>query len=179
MSRVGKKPIPVPEKTKISFSNGIVTVQGKNGTLTQTVHPAVELQIDSQQINILLKQDDRKGRALHGLVRSLINNMVIGVSKGFQRVLEINGIGYRVELKGRNLLFSLGYSHPVDFPLPEGVTATVEKNNIVKLAGIDKHLLGQTAARLRSLRSPEPYKGKGVKFAEEHIQRKAGKTGTK
>ena len=179
MSRVGKKPISLPEKTKVSFSDGTVTVQGKNGTLTQTVHPAVELQIDAQQVNILLKQDDRKGRALHGLVRSLINNMVIGVSKGFERVLEINGIGYRVELKGKSLLFSLGYSHPIDFPLPEGVTATVEKNNVVKLSGIDKHLLGQTAARLRSLRSPEPYKGKGVKFAEEHIQRKAGKTGTK
>lgn len=179
MSRVGKKPIPLPEKTKVTFSNGVVTVQGKNGTLTQTVHPAVELQIDAQQINVNLKQDDRKGQALHGLVRSLLNNMVIGVSKGFQRTLEINGIGYRVELKGKSLLFSLGYSHPIDFPLPEGVTATIEKNNIIKLAGIDKHLLGQTAARLRSLRAPEPYKGKGVKFAEEHIQRKAGKTGTK
>jgi large subunit ribosomal protein L6 len=178
MSRVGKKPIPLPETTKVTFSDGMVTVKGKNGTLTQTVHPAVELQIDAQQINILLKQDDRKGRALHGLVRSLVNNMVTGVSKGFERVLEINGIGYRVELKGKSLLFSLGYSHPIDFPLPEGVSATVEKNTI-KLTGIDKHLLGQTAARLRSLRSPEPYKGKGVKFAEEHIQRKAGKTGTK
>jgi large subunit ribosomal protein L6 len=178
MSRVGKKPIHLPETTKVTFSDGMVTVKGKNGTLTQTVHPAVELQIDAQQINILLKQDDRKGRALHGLVRSLVNNMVTGVSKGFERVLEINGIGYRVELKGKSLLFSLGYSHPIDFPLPEGVSAAVEKNTI-KLTGIDKHLLGQTAARLRSLRSPEPYKGKGVKFAEEHIQRKAGKTGTK
>jgi large subunit ribosomal protein L6 len=178
MSRVGKKPIPLPEATKVTVSNGTVTVQGKNGTLTQAIHPAVELQIDAQQVDIILKQDDRKGRALHGLVRSLVNNMVIGVSKGFERVLEINGIGYRVELKGKSLLFSLGYSHPIDFPLPEGVSATVEKSTI-KLTGIDKHLLGQTAARLRSLRSPEPYKGKGVKFAEEHIQRKAGKTGTK
>jgi large subunit ribosomal protein L6 len=179
MSRIGKKPIPLPDKTKVSFANGTVTVQGKNGTLKEVVHPAVELQIDNHQVNVILKQEDRKGSALQGLVRSLVNNMVIGVSKGFERVLEINGIGYRAELKGKSLVFSLGYSHPVDFALPEGISATVEKNTIVKLSGIDKHLLGQTAARLRCLRPPEPYKGKGVKYAEERIQRKAGKTGTK
>jgi large subunit ribosomal protein L6 len=179
MSRVGKKPIPIPEKTKITYTDGTVTVQGKNGTLTQDVHPAVDLRIDSDQITVSVVKDDRKSRALQGLMRSLLNNMVIGVSKGFERVLEINGIGYRAESKGKSLLFSLGYSHPIDFALPEGVTATVEKNNVVKLSCIDKHLLGQTAARIRQLRSPEPYKGKGIKYAEENIQRKAGKTGTK
>ena len=179
MSRVGKKPITIPEKTKITYNDGLVTIQGKNGTLTQDIHPAVDLKIDKDQINVTVVKDDRKSRALQGLTRSLLSNMVTGVSKGFERVLEINGIGYRAEAKGKSILFSLGYSHPIDFTLPEGVTDTVEKNNVVKLSCIDKQLLGQTAARIRQLRSPEPYKGKGIKYAEEHIQRKAGKTGTK
>ena len=179
MSRVGKKPIPIPEKTKVSCKEGTVTVQGKNGTLTQTLHHAIDLKIEADQVNVIMKAEDRKSRALQGLTRSLVNNMVLGVSKGFERILEINGIGYRAESKGKSILFSLGYSHPIDFPLPEGVTATVEKNNVVKLSSIDKHLLGETAARIRQLRAPEPYKGKGIKYAEEYIQRKAGKTGTK
>jgi large subunit ribosomal protein L6 len=179
MSRVGKKPIPIPEKTKVTFKDGTVTVQGKNGTLTQEVHSAIELKIENDQINVLMLDDKRETGALQGLTRSLVNNMVVGVSTGFERVLEINGIGYRAEAKGKSIVFNLGYSHPIDFPLPEGISATVEKNNIVKLNGIDKHLLGQTAARIRQLRPPEPYKGKGVKYAEEYIQRKAGKTGTK
>jgi large subunit ribosomal protein L6 len=179
MSRVGKKPIPIPDKTKVTFNDGTVTVQGKNGTLTQAVHSAIDLKIENDQINIVMLDDKRETRALQGLTRSLVNNMVVGVSTGFERVLEINGIGYRAEAKGKSIVFNLGYSHPIDFPLPEGISATVEKNNIVKLNGIDKHLLGQTAARIRQLRPPEPYKGKGVKYAEEYIQRKAGKTGTK
>lgn len=179
MSRVGKKPIPIPDKTKVTFKDGTVTVQGKNGTLTQAVHPAIDLKIENDRINVVMLNDKRDTRALQGLTRSLVNNMVVGVSTGFERVLEINGIGYRAEAKGKSIVFNLGYSHPIDFPLPEGISATVEKNNIVKLNGIDKHLLGQTAARIRQLRPPEPYKGKGVKYAEEYIQRKAGKTGTK
>jgi large subunit ribosomal protein L6 len=123
--------------------------------------------------------ETRENNALQGLTRSLVANMVTGVSNGFERVLEINGIGYRAELKGNSIVFSLGYSQPIDFNLPEGVAATVEKNNVVKLMGIDKELLGRTAASIRQLRPPEPYKGKGIKYAEEHIQRKAGKTGTK
>lgn len=179
MSRVGKKPIPIPEKTTISYNDGTLTVKGKNGTLTQKVHSDVDLNIDGAEINVIIKNENRKMRALQGMTRSLVNNMVVGVSQGFERVLEINGIGYRAEAKGKSILFNLGYSHPIDFALPEGVSATVEKNVVVKLSGIDKQLLGQTAARIRMLRPPEPYKGKGVKYAEEHIQRKAGKTGTK
>jgi large subunit ribosomal protein L6 len=179
MSRVGKKPIPIPEKTKVTFQDQMVTVQGKNGTLTQEIHGAIDLKIENNQVNVVMRKEQRDSRALQGLTRSLVNNMVVGVSKGFERILEINGIGYRVESKGKGLLFNLGFSHPIDFLLPEGVSATVEKNNIIKLSGIDKHLLGQTAARIRQLRPPEPYKGKGVKYSEEHIQRKAGKTGTK
>ena len=179
MSRVGKKPIPIPEKTKLTLADRILTVQGKNGTLTLSIHPDVILEIGKEEVTVAPVKEDRKTRALQGMTRSLVNNMVTGVSQGFERVLEINGIGYRAEAKGNSIVFSLGYSHPINFPLPEGVNATVEKNNIVKLTGIDKQLLGQTAAQIRQLRPPEPYKGKGVKYAEEYIQRKAGKTGTK
>jgi large subunit ribosomal protein L6 len=179
MSRVGKKPIPIPEKIKVDYKNRVVTVQGKNGTLTQEIHPDVDVSIDKDEINVVLNDQSRKTVALQGMTRSLLNNMVTGVANGFERVLEINGIGYRAEVKGKSIVFNLGYSHPIDFPLPEGVSAQVEKNNVVKINGIDKQLIGQTAARIRQLRPPEPYKGKGIKYAEEHIMRKAGKTGTK
>lgn len=179
MSRVGKKPIPVPEKTTITYQNGTITVKGANGTLSHDVHPEIDLNITKEQIDVVMKTENRKNRALQGMTRSLVANLIDGVSKGFERILEINGIGYRAEAKGSNVVLNLGYSHPIEFPLPEGIKATVEKNNIVKLSGIDKYLLGQTAAKIRQLRPPEPYKGKGIKYAEEHIQRKAGKTGTK
>jgi len=179
MSRIGKKPISIPDKTKVTFNNGVVTVQGKNGSLAQTVHADVDLKIEDNVINVVAANQSRKTVALQGMTRSIVDSMVTGVTQGFERVLEINGIGYRAETKGKSILFNLGYSHPIDFELPAGISATVEKNNVVKLAGIDKQLLGQTAARIRELRPPEPYKGKGVKYAEEHIIRKAGKTGTK
>jgi len=179
MSRIGKKPISIPDKTKVTFSNGVVTVQGKNGSLSQAVHADVDLKIENNVINVIAVDQSRKTVALQGMTRSILGSMVTGVTKGFERVLEINGIGYRAETKGKSIVFNLGYSHPIDFELPAGISATVEKNNVVKLAGIDKQLLGQTAARIRDLRPPEPYKGKGIKYAEEHIIRKAGKTGTK
>ncbi|MEJ2638697.1 MAG: 50S ribosomal protein L6 [Desulfosarcinaceae bacterium] len=179
MSRVGKKPIAIPEKTQVSLKADIITVKGPKGTLTRQIHPGVKLDIGDSEIRAVIDSQDRKSRALQGLVRSLVANMVTGVSVGFERVLQINGIGYRAEAKGKSVLFNLGYSHPIDFPLPEGITAEVDKNNTVKLTGIDKELLGQTAASIRQLRAPEPYKGKGIKYADEYIQRKAGKTGTK
>lgn len=179
MSRVGKKPIAIPEKTEVSLKADILTVKGPKGTLARQIHPAVKLDIGDAEIKAVIDSQDRKTRALQGLVRSLVANMVIGVSAGFERVLHINGIGYRAEAKGKSVLFNLGYSHPIDFPLPDGITAEVDKNNSVKLMGIDKELLGQTAASIRQLRPPEPYKGKGIKYADEYIQRKAGKTGTK
>lgn len=179
MSRVGKKPISIPEKIKASYQQRVVTIQGANGTLTQQIHPKIDLRIDGQTITVGMRDNNRKTAALQGMTRSLISNMVEGVSKGFERVLEINGIGYRAEARGKSIVFNLGFSHPVDFPLPEGISATVDKNNTLKLAGIDKQLIGQTAARIRQLRPPEPYKGKGIKYAEEYIQRKAGKKGTK
>ncbi len=179
MSRIGKKPISVPEKTKVTIEDGNITVQGKNGSLSLAIHPDVEVKIEENQIIIEQNSRDRKKDALQGMVRSLVQNMVTGVSQGFERILEINGIGYRAESKGSTILLNLGYSHPINFQLPDGIAASVEKNNIIKLTGIDKHLIGQTAARIRQLRPPEPYKGKGIKYQEEFIQRKAGKTGTK
>jgi large subunit ribosomal protein L6 len=179
MSRVGKKPIQVPDKTKIDYKNKVLTVQGDKGNLTREIHQAVDLEIADNVIHVTMLNESRENRALQGLTRSLVANMVTGVSTGFERVLEINGIGYRAELKGKSIVFNLGFSNPITFDLPEGVSATSEKNNIVKLFAIDKELLGRTAASIRQLRPPEPYKGKGIKYAEEYVQRKAGKTGTK
>lgn len=179
MSRVGKKEIILPDKTKIDFKGRELVVRGEKGTLVRTIHPAVDLSITDNTLSVTIEQDDRKTRSLQGLTRSLVANMVDGVSKGFERTLEIHGIGYRAEMKGKSIVLNLGFSHPIDFPLPEGIDATVDKNNVIKLTGIDKEKVGQTAASIRKLRKPEPYKGKGVKYAEEYIQRKAGKTGTK
>jgi large subunit ribosomal protein L6 len=178
MSRVGRKPIPIPDNTKILYKDGFITVQGEKGTLTRTVHPDVDLKIEDRVVNVTTKKDDRSTHAVQGLVRSLVANMITGVSKGFERILEINGIGYRAEVKGKNVVFNLGYSHPVTFNVPEDIAVSIEKNSL-KLAGTDKEKLGHTAASIRRLRPPEPYKGKGIKYAEEYIQRKAGKTGTK
>jgi large subunit ribosomal protein L6 len=179
MSRVGKKIINIPGKASVDLKGSKLVVKGEKGTLTRILHPAVNLEIKDNTISVTISQEDRKARSLQGLTRSLVSNMVDGVSKGFERSLEINGIGYRAEMKGRSIVLNLGYSHPIDFPLPEGIDATVDKNNVIKITGIDKEKVGQTAASIRKLRKPEPYKGKGVKYAEEYIQRKAGKTGTK
>jgi large subunit ribosomal protein L6 len=179
MSRIGKKPIPIPDKTNVDFKDQTITVKGEKGSLTRSIHPDVELNIEKSVISVLPKTDNRQGRAIQGLVRSLVANMVTGVSNGFERVLEINGIGYRADLKGDQIVFNLGYSHPIEFALPNGISASIDKNNVIRLNGIDKELLGHTAAFIRSLRPPEPYKGKGVKYAEEQIIRKAGKSGAK
>ena len=179
MSRVGKQPIPVTDGIKISYKDRQITVQGQKGTLGREIHPAVDLEIKDNIVTVVMKRDDRESRALQGLTRSLVANMITGVDKGFERILVINGIGYRAELKGKAILFNLGYSHPINFDLPEGITADIDKKNVIKLLGIDKELIGRTAASIRQLRPPEPYKGKGIKYAEEYIQRKAGKTGTK
>jgi large subunit ribosomal protein L6 len=179
MSRVGKKPIPIPANTKISYKDRSLTIEGKKGKLSREIHPAVDLSIADGIIKVLLAKELKTGRALQGLTRSLVANMLTGVSQGFERVLEINGIGYRAELKGKALVFHLGFSTPKEFALPEGVSAAVDKNTIVKLSGIDKEELGRTAAAIRSMKPPEPYKGKGIRYAGERIHKKAGKTGTK
>lgn len=179
MSRVGKKPIPIPEKTKIDYKNRHITVQGAKGTLERTIPPVVDLEIDKDEIRVTCPDEKNATRALQGLTRSLVANMITGVSTGFERILEINGIGYRATLNGKTIVLNLGFSHPIDFELPDGVDAAIDRNNVIKLSGIDKEKVGQTAAAIRRLKPPEPYKGKGIKYAEEYIQRKAGKTGTK
>ncbi|MCP4690874.1 MAG: 50S ribosomal protein L6 [Desulfobacterales bacterium] len=179
MSRVGKKPIPLDENATVTYKDRFVTVKGKKGTLSRTIHPAVDLEIEDGVIKVVTIKDGREQRALQGLTRSLVANMITGVSKGFERALEINGIGFRATAAGATLELALGFSHPISFPLPDGISAEVDRNNTIKLSGIDKELLGHTAAALRRLRPPEPYKGKGIKYAEERIRRKAGKTGTK
>jgi large subunit ribosomal protein L6 len=179
MSRVGKKPISIPEKTKVTYTDRVVTVVGEKGTLSQSINSAVDLKIENGVMNVTMVAEDRNSRALQGLTRSLIANMIFGVNKGFERKLEINGIGYRAELSGKQIILHVGYSNPVPFDLPEGISATVEKNNNIILSGIDKQKVGLAAAAIRKIRPPEPYKGKGIKYSEEHIRRKAGKTGTK
>lgn len=176
MSRIGKKEINIPAGVKVTYSDRIITVKGENGSMERSVHSAVDLDIKDDTINVIIISKERKADMFQGMMRSLIANMVTGVSKGFQRGLEINGIGYRAEVKGNNILFNIGYSHPIDFEIPKGISAQIEKN-VITLSGFDKELLGHTAASIRSLRPPEPYKGKGIKYAEERIQRKAGKTG--
>jgi large subunit ribosomal protein L6 len=177
MSRVGKKPVQIPEKTNVKFENGVLTVQGAKGTLTRAIHPAVDLKIQDGVLDVIACEDKRTSHALQGLTRSLVANMITGVNKGFERTLVINGIGYRAELQGSTIIFNVGYSIPVKFDLPEGISASIERNTTVKLSGIDKEKLGLAAAAIRKIRPPEPYKGKGVKYAKEHIRRKAGKAG--
>ncbi|OQY05396.1 MAG: 50S ribosomal protein L6 [Desulfobacteraceae bacterium 4572_123] len=179
MSRVGKKVIPIPEKVKILYKDRLITVQGEKGKLSRTIHPAVELEIDEKTIKVVVIGKQKDSSAIQGLTRSLVANMITGIDKGFERVLKINGIGYRADVQGKNIVFNIGYSNPVNFAIPEGLSVSIDKNNVIRLTGIDKEKLGVAAASIRSLRPPEPYKGKGIKYAEEYIMRKAGKTGTK
>jgi large subunit ribosomal protein L6 len=177
MSRIGRKPIPVPAGVKVAVDAGAgaVRVEGPKGKLSHTLPSGISVKAEAAVLTVDRSSDNRNVRALHGLTRSLIANMVHGVKDGFERKLEIVGIGYRAQLQGKNLQLALGYSHPVIFPLPEGIQAEVEKQVSITLRGADKALLGQTAALLRGLRKPDPYKGKGIKYADEYIRRKVGK----
>jgi large subunit ribosomal protein L6 len=175
MSRIGKQPIPVPSGVTITLDPGSVKVKGPKGALAAAVSPLVDLKLEGSVLNVARREDTREARSVHGLTRTLVANMVVGVSEGFRRVLEINGVGYRAEAKGNAIQLALGYSHPIVFPLPQGVQAKVDKQTVVTLEGADRQVLGETAAAIRKLRPPEPYKGKGIKYAEEKIRRKAGK----
>jgi large subunit ribosomal protein L6 len=179
MSRVGKKPIPIPKEVKVVLTAEGLTVKGPKGELSRSMPPQLSLLIEGNQVLLRPQDDSQKVRALFGLFRTLVANMVKGVAEGFERVLEIQGVGYRAEIQGGQLVLNLGYSHPVPFQLPEGISAQVEKQTRVILRGIDRDLLGLTAARIRRFRPPEPYKGKGIKYLEEKIRRKVGKTGSK
>ena len=178
MSRVGKRPIPIPDKVKVDFKGRTLSIKGPKGDLSRVIHADVELAVKDGLIHVIASGNSKRTTALQGLTRTLAANMVTGVTQGFERVLEIIGVGYRVNLKSNVLTFVIGYSHPVVYKLPDGITASVGKNRVV-LAGIDKELLGSTAATIRSFRKPEPYKGKGIKYAEERIRRKVGKSGAK
>ena len=179
MSRVGKKPVDLPSGVQVTIEDSKIEVKGPKGTLSRELHPLVKVEQQDGKVVITPIDESLKARGLWGLFRSLIANMVQGVNGGFTKVLEINGVGYRAEVAGSTLKLTLGFSHPVEFALPEGISGSVDKNTVITLSGIDKELLGQTAATIRAFRPPEPYKGKGIKYAEETIRRKVGKAGVK
>ena len=178
MSRIGKKVIDIPGGVKVALSGTEVNVQGPKGNLKKDIPAGVKVEVEAALIRVCPPENPRETTAMQGLTRSLIANMVDGVTKGFEKTLEINGVGYRAELQGKVLKLALGYSHPIDYALPEGISAEVDtKANKIVVQGIDKELVGATAAKIRSFREPEPYKGKGIKYADERIIRKAGKAG--
>ncbi|MGH8792868.1 MAG: 50S ribosomal protein L6 [Stackebrandtia sp.] len=178
MSRIGRLPIQVPSGVDVKIDGANVKVKGPKGELSQALDEPITIdKNDDGSLQVSRPDDERRSRALHGLFRSLVANMVVGVSEGYRKTLEINGTGYRVQQKGQDLEFSLGFSHPVVVTPPEGVTFKVEKPVLFHVEGIDKQLVGETAAKIRKIRPPEPYKGKGVKYADERIRRKAGKAG--
>jgi len=178
MSRVGKLPVQIPEKVKVAVDGNVVKVEGPKGKMAFPYSPKLKIEVAGSEVKVSRPDDSRESKSLHGLTRKLVVNAVAGVAKGYERVLEISGVGFKAEARGREINFVLGYSHPVVFQLPEGVTAEVDaKQTRIVVRGVDKHLLGLTAAKIRALRVPEPYKGKGIKYAEEIVRRKEGKTG--
>jgi large subunit ribosomal protein L6 len=180
MSRIGKLPVPIPEGVQVDIQGQQITVKGPKGTLSLAAHPAVQVQVEERHVVCRRSTDEKFHKALHGLTRSLLHNMVEGVVKGFERKLELVGVGYRASMLGpTNLNLSLGYSHPILYPVPQGIKIEVKDQTQVTVSGIDKQLVGAVAAKIRGFRPPEPYKGKGVKYAEERIRRKAGKAGAK
>lgn len=176
MSRIGKKPIPLAKGVEARIEGGVVTIKGPKGALKQSIVDRVSVVVEDGNILVMRQGDDRRSRSFHGLMRSLLANMVTGVSDGFSKSLEVNGVGYRAEVSGKTLNMSLGFAHQVSCPIPEGVAIQVDKNKIT-VQGIDKQLVGTVAAKIRSYRPVEPYKGKGIKYIGEHVVRKAGKAG--
>ena len=179
MSRIGNKPITVPDGVEVKIDGHKITVKGPKGTLEREIHKNISLEMNENTIKVIRKNDEPANRSLHGLTRTLINNMVIGVTNGFEKTLEVNGIGYRAQKQGNKLVLTLGYSHPVEIEEIEGITIDVPNPNTIVVKGIDKQLVGQVAANIREKREPEPYKGKGIKYAGERIIRKEGKAGGK
>lgn len=176
MSRIGKMPIPIPKGVTVNCSDSKVEVKGPKGQLNHPLPSGISVSVEGEKVYVLRANDQRSLKALHGLTRSIIANMVIGVFQGFEKKLEIVGVGFRADTQGNDLKLSLGFSHPVLFPLPEGIKAEVEKQTLITLKGIDKQLLGNVAAKLRSVKPPEPYKGKGIRYLGERIRKKVGKT---
>lgn len=178
MSRIGKQPITVPEKVNVNLDGALIKVKGPKGELDFTISPEIDVKLEDGKINVSANKETKKAKSLWGLTRTLVNNMVVGVTDGFTKSLEFNGVGYKAAVKGDTLTLNLGYSHPIDYKLPEGVEAKVEKNTI-SISGCSKELVGFVAAKIRTFRPPEPYKGKGIKYSDEVIIRKAGKTAAK
>lgn len=179
MSRIGNKPITVPAGVEVTLDDNHITVKGPKGTLAKELHNNMEVTLDGNVITVKRPNDEAFNRSLHGLTRTLINNMIEGVLNEYSRTLEVNGVGYRAQLKGKKLVMNLGYSHPVEMDAPEGITFEVPNPNTIIVKGVDKETVGQTAAVIRTKRPPEVYRGKGIKYAEEHIRRKEGKAGKK
>lgn len=179
MSRVGILPVALPSGVKVNVAERQFTVEGPKGKLSQDYDPQIEIKVTDGAAFVSRKNESKKAKSFHGLYRNLLNNMVIGVSKGFSRVLIINGVGYRAEVKGKMLVMNLGYSNPIEYPIPEGMEIEADGPTKITVRGIDKARVGQVASELRGLRPPEPYKGKGVKYEDEHIRRKVGKSGVK
>jgi len=179
VSRIGKKIIDIPKSVTVTLEGGIVKVKGPKGELQRTIHPNMKVEMKDDQIEVKRPDDFKENRALHGLTRALIQNMILGVNAEYKKTLDIVGVGYKVELKGENLLLNMGYSHPIYFMPPTGIKLVAPTPTQIVISGIDKQLVGQVAAKIRSIREPEPYKGKGIKYSDEHILRKAGKTAGK
>jgi large subunit ribosomal protein L6 len=179
VSRVGKLPIPIPDKVSCDVAGRRVAVKGPKGTLERDLPETIGVAVEDGQVVVTRPGDAPEQRALHGLTRALLNNMVVGVTEGFEKVLQIEGVGYRASLQGKALNLSVGHSHPVSLEPPEGITFVVDGTQTIKVSGIDKQLVGQVAANIRAVRKPEPYKGKGIRYAGEHVRRKVGKAGVK
>jgi large subunit ribosomal protein L6 len=174
MSRIGKNPITIPDKTEVSVADGVMTIKGPLGSLTKPVHSLVSVSVEGKHVTVSPKNNSKLSRSLWGTFASHIKNMIAGVNKKFEKKLTLEGIGYRVELSGKNLKFVVGYSHPVILPVPEGLEVAVDKNNMM-VSGIDKEAVGQFAAEIRSIKKPEPYKGKGIRYEGEYVRQKQGK----
>ena len=177
MSRIGKKPIAVPAGVEVKIDGHTVTVKGPKGTLSRTLNEEMDIKMENNEILVSRPNDEIKNRSLHGLTRTLINNMVVGVTQGFEKKLEIQGVGYNAQMQGKNLKLALGFSHPVIITPPEGITITTPSSVVILVSGADKEMVGQVAAEIRAWREPEPYKGKGIRYSGEYVRCKAGKTG--
>jgi large subunit ribosomal protein L6 len=179
MSRIGRLPVPLSDGAKVELSGRTVTVKGPKGSLAQELPGGISAEIADGKLVVKRRDDSKPQRALHGLTRALLNNAVVGVTKGFSKDLEIQGVGYRAQLAGASVSFALGYTHPIEFPIPSGIQIAVDKQTKLTITGIDRQQVGQVAAKIRSLRPPDVYKGKGVRYANEVVRKKAGKTGAK
>ena len=177
MSRIGKMPVPIPSGVTVAVEDRVVRVKGPKGELTQRLRPEISAAVEDGEVRIERASETKADRAYHGLMRALVANMVHGVSEGFQKSLELQGVGYRAEKRGKNLVLTVGYSHQVEYPEPEGLSISTPSPTVIVVEGADKQKVGQAAAEIRSVRPPEPYKGKGIRYQGEHVRRKAGKTG--